>query len=951
MKNLLKILLAVFIFFNANEIKPAPFDTGMNELQQPDETSFIGRIWGDEFFWWAETEDGYRFVQSGDGWYYYAQLDENGEFTATEYKVGIDDPPSESYQLERTQARIDEINQLVKEFNEQIELNRQWFAQKQAEAQGQPITMKVGIILIEFTDVKHYKSPPPPFGNRPDGYYTADFDSMMFSINYWNDAQRHPEEEEIFGSFRDYWEQMSLGKLKIEGRVANPDMDQDGVPDWLTANHTKEHYYNSNILDELSNEAITKALNANYIDTINTNAPNYFDKLVIVYAGVARLGGALRVNGHRIGGKYIFLAERSSYKLYHSISWSFTHIGVYAHEFGLNIGFWDEYYKESVLPFENNPSDRYPTDIYNFCLMAFGIYNGPLNKGECPATLSTYYRIDKEWVTPIVLATDLENFIVEGDYYNPKFYRIDPINATNDEHFILENKKHIGFDLYIPGNPADTVDQPGRLLLWHHMVDFSSLGEDEFDRITIVPADNSFNKLTPLTDFFPMQFNPNLQLLNDLTSPGATLGGRRSRSENNTRPAHFALNGIKKLADGNTVIGEVKLNLNLAPDPGYISKTYSQGWDFVSVPLSPFISASDHIFPTATTVYKYSNGYQSIHLLQNGIGYWANFSQPFQLVDFYGLFVTSLSIPVDLGWNILGSISHSVPVPSIRTEPVDLLLAKYKYVQGSGYVSLTERDSIISGSGYWILANSSGTVTLSTISYPGEIQYIAFDNMDKFIVNDGIGNSQILYVANIDIDTSIVNNHFELPPVFPVYTFDSRFESAGLVKKISADSGTVDIEILIQATSFPINLTWEINPANGISYSFINDSIIGKISNISLIGKKSFTNLDNNKIRLSASVGKTNSSNQLPKEFSLEQNYPNPFNPSTVIGYQLPLTGNVTLKVYDVLGSKVATLVDEYREAGRYEVVFDASNLASGIYIYELQAGSIIQSKKMVLAG
>lgn len=897
MRKLLQILIVVLLTLSNYKINisAAPFDTGMITLTQPNNITFTGRVWGDEFIYWMETESGYRFVQTFEGWYCFAALDQYGEYTATNYKVGIDLPPASSYKLERSQARLNEIAGQIQQFNGQIELNRQWYAQKQAEADAnnEPVTLKVGIILIEFTDTTRYKTEPQ--GNRPDGYLTADFDSMMFSFNYWNDAQRHPEEEEIFGSFRDYWEQMSLGKLKIEGRVANPDMDQDGVPDWLTANHTKEHYYNSNILDELSNEAITKALNANYIDTINTNAPNYFDKLVIVYAGVARLGGALRVNGHRIGGKYIFLAERSSYKLYHSISWSFTHIGVYAHEFGHNIGFWDEYYKESVLPFENNPSDGYPTDIYNFCLMAFGIYNGPLNKGECPATLSTYYRIDKEWVTPIVLATDLENFIVEGDYYNPKFYRIDPINATNDEHFILENKKRIGFDLYIPGNPADTVDQPGRLLLWHHMVDFSSLGEDEFDRITIIPADNSFNKLTPLTDFFPMQFNPNLQHLNDLTSPGATLGGRRSRSENNTRPAHFALNGIKKLADGNTVIGEVKLNLNLAPDPGYISKTYSHGWDFVSVPLSPFISASAHIFPTANTVYKYSNGYQSVNLLQNGIGYWANFSQPLQLVDFYGLFVTSLLIPVDLGWNILGSISHSVPVPSIRTEPVDLLLAKYKYVQGSGYVSLTARDSIISGSGYWIKASSTGTVILSTVPYSSEIQEIAFDNMDKFIVNDGIGNSQILFVANIDIDTSIVNNHFELPPVFPDVIFDSRFESEGLVKKISADSGTVDIEILIRATSFPVRLNWEINPVNGISYSFINDSTLGKSSNLSSIGEKSFSNIDNNKIRLLASVSKTNSSNHLPKEFSLEQNYPNPFNPKTVISYQLPMTGNVTL--------------------------------------------------------
>ena len=83
------------------------------------------------------------------------------------------------------------------------------------------------------------------------------------------------------------------------------------------------------------------------------------------------------------------------------------------------------------------------------------------------------------------------------------------------------------------------------------------------------------------------------------------------------------------------------------------------------------------------------------------------------------------------------------------------------------------------------------------------------------------------------------------------------------------------------------------------------------------------------------------------KSFILEQNYPNPFNPSTVISYQLPVTSEVTLKVYNVLGNEVATLVDEYKPAGSYETKFDASGLASGIYFYQLKAGTFVQTNKM----
>jgi hypothetical protein len=80
-----------------------------------------------------------------------------------------------------------------------------------------------------------------------------------------------------------------------------------------------------------------------------------------------------------------------------------------------------------------------------------------------------------------------------------------------------------------------------------------------------------------------------------------------------------------------------------------------------------------------------------------------------------------------------------------------------------------------------------------------------------------------------------------------------------------------------------------------------------------------------------------------------EQNYPNPFNPSTTISWQLPVDAFVSLKVYDVLGNEVASLVNEEKPAGIYEVEFDASTLSSGTYFYRLEAGSFVQTRKMIL--
>jgi uncharacterized delta-60 repeat protein len=89
--------------------------------------------------------------------------------------------------------------------------------------------------------------------------------------------------------------------------------------------------------------------------------------------------------------------------------------------------------------------------------------------------------------------------------------------------------------------------------------------------------------------------------------------------------------------------------------------------------------------------------------------------------------------------------------------------------------------------------------------------------------------------------------------------------------------------------------------------------------------------------------------NGLVNDFKLEQNYPNPFNPSTKIKYSIPQSEFVSLKVFDILGNEVATLANEERTAGNYEVNLNAINLSSGIYFYKLQTGNFVESKKMIL--
>lgn len=106
--------------------------------------------------------------------------------------------------------------------------------------------------------------------------------------------------------------------------------------------------------------------------------------------------------------------------------------------------------------------------------------------------------------------------------------------------------------------------------------------------------------------------------------------------------------------------------------------------------------------------------------------------------------------------------------------------------------------------------------------------------------------------------------------------------------------------------------------------------------------------------RFTLSISNTGTSvggepDETPAQFALSQNYPNPFNPTTVINYQLPVNSRVKLQVFDMLGREVATLVDEQKSAGSYNVSWNAANLASGIYIYRLQAGANVFTRKMTL--
>jgi len=240
------------------------------------------------------------------------------------------------------------------------------------------------------------------------------------------------------------------------------------------------------------------------------------------------------------------------------------------------------------------------------------------------------------------------------------------------------------------------------------------------------------------------------------------------------------------------------------------------------------------------------------------------------------------------------------------------------WVKGTGTLNNIVRVKGTTNDGVEIGTHSDGTAN-SNFSYSGTSWFnivsnkVINDNQWHFVAVTVNGNQGKLFVdATMVKDTSAVNTFTMTSPGYvsigrhPIYT--SR-AFVGTIDDIRAFVGTIDdIRIYNRA---------------------LNESEV--------------------LILFNEVVGVETESQNLPSEFQLAQNYPNPFNPSTKIQYEISENQFVTLKVYDILGKEVATLVNEEKQAGYYSVEFDGRELSSGMYIYMIQAGNFVGSKKMLL--
>ncbi len=366
----------------------------------------------------------------------------------------------------------------------------------------------------------------------------------------------------------------------------------------------------------------------------------------------------------------------------------------------------------------------------------------------------------------------------------------------------------------------------------------------------------------------------------------------------------------------------------------------NQNWNTVSVPLTLEDGRKSLVFPSAvSSAYAFNTlgGYVLRDTLVPGAGYWLKFPGG-QNIPVTGGQRNSDTLLLQTGWNLVGSISTAIDVSTVLQIPDSIVQSSF-YIYNGGY---NESDSILPGRAYWVKLSSPGRLVFSEGNMPGtpgaapgspQISRTA----STLVIEDAEGNRQTLYFGDAGA-LGINRDMFELPPVPPLGIFDARFESQKMFESLPSDVNAREIPVIVSSPRYPLVLRWRVHGEGMKGVLRIGSTAVV----LSQDGEMTISGYQPIALRLQ-------SVQSIPEAYALSQNYPNPFNPTTIIEYALPVDSHVSMKLYNILGQEVMTLVKASVSAGYHRVSLDASTLGAGVYFCRLEAGSFIAVRKLLL--
>jgi len=375
------------------------------------------------------------------------------------------------------------------------------------------------------------------------------------------------------------------------------------------------------------------------------------------------------------------------------------------------------------------------------------------------------------------------------------------------------------------------------------------------------------------------------------------------------------------------------------------SFSVSRRWNIVSLPLTVADPRKSMIFSTALSnamAYVSNSGYAPVDSLRNGVGYWLKFGDD-QDIPITGLQRNVDTVFVNPGWNLIGATSSPLPIGSIIETPSHNITSRFFGYKNGYFFS----DTLQPARGYWVKAKLSGMLLLQSLSN-FKCQSVVTDELQQLnhlVVQDPEGNQQSLYFGSAsDIMQSEMHG---LPPIAPGATLDARFASGRFVELTKA--ADMEIPILVTAESYPLSIHADFRSTSlSVSLTVQGEEIfLADKQTVQIVPSESRTTVKTGTLIV---ILKVSGKPQSPQQYALEQNFPNPFNPVTIIRYDLPVDSYVKLRVCNVLGQEVRSLVNAFQEAGIKSVSFDAGNLPSGMYFYDLSAGRYTAVKKMILS-